>query len=172
MSTKDQNLSEYQAKAVAKPEELKIGMVISEWNDEITSSLKKGCEDTLVQEGIKEENIFEMYVPGSFELPSGCRILDDRHNLDAVIALGCVIKGDTKHDEYINQAVANGLMQLGIMRAKPFIFGLLTTNDKEQALDRAGGKHGNKGIEAAITALKMADIKRNLKTSSKRIGFS
>lgn len=172
MSTKDKNLSDYNRLELKGPEELKIGIVVSEWNAEITSVLASGCEETLKKEGVRSENIYLIRVPGSFELPAACRILDDRHNLDAVIALGCVIKGDTNHDEYINQAVANGLMQLGLMRAKPFIFGLVTTNNRAQAEDRAGGALGNKGVEAAITALKMAAIKKELKSSSKRIGFS
>ncbi|MCB0665217.1 MAG: 6,7-dimethyl-8-ribityllumazine synthase [Saprospiraceae bacterium] len=171
MGTKDQNLSSYQLEK-KDLSEIKIGIVVSDWNQDITSALKKGCEDTLQNEGIRKENIFQLHVPGSFELPAGCRILDDRHNLDAVIALGCVIKGDTNHDEYINQAVANGLMQLGLLRAKPFVFGLVTTNDKAQAKARSGGKMGNKGIEAAVTAIKMAALKKDLKSTSKRIGFS
>lgn len=172
MSTKDKNLSDYQKLDVKNIDKLKVGIVISEWNDDITSSLAQGCRDTLLREGIKEDHIYQLLVPGSFELPTGCRILDDKYNLDAVIALGCVIKGDTRHDEYINQAVATGLMQLGIMRAKPFVFGLLTTNNKEQAEERSGGRYGNKGVEAALTALKMSSLKFELKSTSKPIGFS
>lgn len=172
MSTKQKNLSEYQKLDIKNIDNLKIGIVVSEWNNDITSKLAQGCRDTLLSQGIKEDHIYQLQVPGSFELPSGCRILDDKYNLDAVIALGCVIRGDTRHDEYINQAVATGLMQLGIMRAKPFVFGLVTTNNKEQAEERSGGKHGNKGVEAAITALKMSSLKIDLKSTSKPIGFS
>ena len=171
MSTKDKPSDDDQLQ-IKNAHEFKIGIVVSEWNKDITDSLMKGCNEELTSQGVDKGNIFYLEVPGAFELPTGCRILDDKYNLDAVIALGCVIKGDTKHDEYINQAVATGLMQLGLMRSKPFIFGLLTTNDKQQAVERSGGKLGNKGVECAITALKMAAVKKELKSASKPIGFS
>jgi len=153
-------------------EDFKIGIVVSDWNKEITESLLAGCKGTLIEHGISEDDLQVIHVPGSFELPTGARMLDDKYNLDAVICLGCVIEGETKHNEYINQAVATGITQLGILRSKPFIFGVLTPNSMEQAQDRAGGDHGNKGIEAAITALTMAKLKRDLKAAKKTIGFS
>ena len=171
MSSKDQNLSEYSVN-LSGVEQLKIGIVVSDYNEGITHKLLDGCRKTLKKEGIVESNMKVIHVPGAFELPTGARMLDDKHNLDAVIVLGCVIKGDTKHDEYISQAVATGLMQLAVMRSKPFIFGVLTPNTQEQAVERAGGKHGNKGIEAAVTALKMASLKKELKSATKQIGFS
>lgn len=171
MSTLDQNLSQYSLNA-SNVAELKIGVVVSDWNHEITQRLLTGCKETLINEGMTEDRIYEIHVPGAYELPTGARMLDDKHNPDAVICLGCVIKGETHHDEYISQAVATGLMQLGVMRSKPYIFGVLTTHNKDQALERAGGRHGNKGVEAAITAIKMAVLRKELKTTSKPIGFS
>lgn len=171
MSSKDQNLSHYSLD-VQNRSDLKIGIVTSDWNSDITLQLLSACKETLMKEGILESLIYEIHVPGAFELPTGARMLDDKNNLDAVICLGCIIKGETHHDQYISQAVANGLMQLGVLRSKPFIFGVLTPNNIEQARERTGGSHGNKGVEAAATAIKMATLKRELKTSSKPIGFS
>lgn len=150
-------------------EEFSFGIVVSEWNAEITHALYEGCYDTLLQHGAVAENIHTMQVPGSFELPVGAKIMLTHHKVDAVICIGCVIKGETKHDEYINNAVANGLVNLGIATGKPVIFGVLTPNSEEQAKDRAGGKHGNKGVEAAATAIRMANLKK--KIGPKRIGF-
>ncbi len=132
----------------------------------------KACREHLLQNGLKEENLFVLEVPGSFELPVGARMMDDRHNLDAVICLGCVVKGETRHDEYINQAVASALTQLGVLKSKPFVFGLLTCENMQQAIDRSGGKHGNKGVEAAATAIQMAMLRQELKQAPHRIGFS
>jgi len=171
MSSKDQNLSHYSLD-VQNRSDLKIGIVTSDWNEDITLQLLSACKETLMKEGILESHVYEIHVPGAFELPTGARMLDDKNNLDAVICLGCIIKGETHHDQYISQAVANGIMQLGVLRSKPFIFGVLTPNNIEQARERTGGIHGNKGVEAAATAIKMATLKRELKTSSTRIGFS
>jgi 6,7-dimethyl-8-ribityllumazine synthase len=110
-------------------------------------------------------------VPGAFELTAAARILAGRETLDAVICLGCVIKGETKHNEYINQAVANGLTNLSLATGVPVIYGVLTPDTEQQALDRAGGKHGNKGVEAAVTAIRMAEIKKSYSKSAQRIGF-
>jgi 6,7-dimethyl-8-ribityllumazine synthase len=115
----------------------------------------------------------QITVPGAFELPSGAKLLLSQLSLDAVVCIGCVIKGETKHDEYISQAVANGIMQLSLMSGKPVIFGVLTPLDMQQALDRAGGKYGNKGIEAAHTALQMIQLQADIKQKDKKgIGFS
>ncbi|MEZ4925920.1 MAG: 6,7-dimethyl-8-ribityllumazine synthase [Saprospiraceae bacterium] len=172
MASSLKNLSSYNDKEVPSASDMLFGIVLSEWNAEITHSLYQGCIDTLLKHGAKEENVYVARVPGSFELTAGARILSGQHNLDAVICLGCVIKGETSHDEYINQAVATGLTNLGITTGKPFIFGLLTTNDEQQAKERSGGKHGNKGTEAAITAIRMAALKREASgTTKKKIGF-
>ena len=149
----------------------KIGIVVSQWNTDITSALLEGAKSTLTKAGVLEENIEVLNVPGSFELPWGARQLMKPGKKDAIICLGCIIQGETKHDEYIATAVANGLMQLGLMSGLPVIFGVLTTNTEEQALERAGGKHGNKGAEAAATALQMALIKSGNTSTKKKIGF-
>ena len=125
----------------------------------------------MIKHGAKEENIQTIQVPGAFELTSGAAMLASKHTLDAVICLGCVITGETTHNVYINQAVANGLTNLGIATGKSFIFGLLTPDTEQQALDRAGGKYGNKGVEAAVTAIRMAAIKKEVAEPKKRIGF-
>jgi len=173
MASALKNLSAYNDTDVPSAEEMTFGLVVSEWNTHITHALYEGCYNTLVKHGAKPENIFTMQVPGSFELTAGARILNGQQNVDAVICLGCVIKGETSHDEYINHAVAIGLTNLGLTTGKPHIFGLITTNNEQQALDRAGGKHGNKGVESAITAIRMAFLKKTpIKGKEKRaIGF-
>lgn len=171
MASALKNLSKYDEKSIPSAEKMKFGIVVSEWNKEITHKLYQGCYDTLVKHGADAENIFTTQVPGAFELTIGARILMQSKPVDAVICLGCVIKGETSHDEYINQAVALGLTNMGISLGKPFIFGLLTPNDMKQAKDRAGGKHGNKGVEAAVTAIRMADLRKNITKSSSKIGF-
>jgi len=150
---------------------LKIGIVVSQWNADITTALLNGAKDTLKQAGVLDTNIEILYVPGSFELPWGARQLMKPGKRDAVICLGCLIQGETKHDEYIASAVASGIMQLGLMSGVPVIFGVLTTNTEEQAKDRAGGKHGNKGSEAAAAALQMASIKSGDPNTKKPIGY-
>ncbi len=171
MATALKNLSEYDESTLPDAGEMIFGIVVAEWNARITHALYEGCYDTLLKHGAKEENIHTVQVPGSFELPAGARILAGKHNPDAVICLGCVIKGETNHNEYINQAVASGLVNLSIASGKAFIFGVLTPNDEQQALDRAGGKHGNKGVEAAVTAIRMAALKKDVKEGKRKIGF-
>ncbi len=149
----------------------KIGIVVSEWNADITNALLSGAKETLLKAGVSEDHIEVLYVPGSFELPWGARQIMKPGKKDAVICLGCIIQGETKHDEYIAAAVASGIMQLGLMSGIPVIFGVLTTNTEEQAKDRAGGKHGNKGSEAAVAALQMAIVRTGDTTTKKRIGY-
>ena len=171
MASELKNLSEFGPKGLPDASEKKIGLIVSEWNTAITSALAAGAMETLQAAQVKEENIHRIDVPGAFELTVGAKMLLKRYNLDAIICLGCVIKGETNHNEYINQAVAQGLTTLGIASGVPCIFGLLTPNDEQQAKDRAGGKHGNKGIEAAYTALWMADTKGTLSENNHKIGF-
>jgi 6,7-dimethyl-8-ribityllumazine synthase len=149
----------------------KIGIVVSRWNEDVTSALLAGARETLLRAGVTENHIEVIYVPGSFEIPFGARQLMKADKKDAIICLGCIIQGETKHDEYIAQAVSNGIMQLGLMSGIPVIFGVLTTNTPEQAKERAGGAHGNKGAEAAATALHMAQVKSGNKGSRPKIGF-
>jgi 6,7-dimethyl-8-ribityllumazine synthase len=149
----------------------KMGIVVSQWNADITNALLEGAKTTLLKAGVLQENIEVLYVPGSFELPWGARQIMKPGKKDAVICIGCIIQGETKHDEYIATAVASGIMQLGLMSGIPVIFGVLTTNTEEQAKDRAGGKNGNKGAEAAATALQMAVVRTGDTTTKKRIGY-
>lgn len=170
MSTKNKNLSEANGD-IPSGDGFKIGIVVSDWNQEITHSLYDACIETLESNGVRDKDIQTIHVPGTFELPVGAKLLLGEENFHAIICLGCVIKGETKHDEYISSAVANGLVNLGVLSSKPIIFGVLTPNTMEQALDRAGGKYGNKGVEAAITALKMANVKKSFKGFKVKIGF-
>lgn len=171
MSSADKNLSEYKKAEMPNAADFSFGIVSSEWNEEITDALYKACFDTLIEQGAKEENIYSIWVPGTFELPAGARMLAQKHKLDAVICIGCVIKGETSHNEYINQSVAHALQNMAIASGKPFIFGVLTPNSMEQAIARAGGVHGNKGVEAAATAIKMAALKKSLGNMESKIGF-
>lgn len=158
MSTALKNLSSYNKDEVPSGEDGIFGIVVSEWNSVITNSLLEGAINTLKENGVEEKDIYIQYVPGSFELPFGASKLLEKKKFDAVICLGCVIQGETRHFDFICQAVANGIMEVSLRKDIPVIFGVLTTNNQEQALDRSGGKHGNKGVEAAITALKMASL--------------
>ena len=133
----------------------KIAIVVAEWNEEITEALYEGAVHSLVASGVKKSNIIRKTVPGSFELSLGALWMAEKKDIHAVICLGCVIQGETPHFDYICQAVAHGITEVGLKTKKPVIFGVLTTLDKEQALERAGGRFGNKGEEAALTALGM-----------------
>ncbi|MEZ5054498.1 MAG: 6,7-dimethyl-8-ribityllumazine synthase [Chitinophagales bacterium] len=158
MATALHNLSEYDTDKVPSGEGKAYGIVVAEWNKHITFELLNGCIETLHKHGVLKEDIHISIVPGTFELPFAAKMLAKQHHLSSVICLGCVIKGETDHDIYINTSVANALQNLNIEFDIPFIFGVLTPNNEQQALDRAGGKHGNKGVEAAVTALKMCTI--------------
>lgn len=162
MASRLKNLSDFSHTTIPNGEAYKIAIVVAEWNAKITEALYQGAFDTLIKNGVLESNITSTTVPGSFELTAAADILLAKGNFDAVICLGCVIQGDTKHFDFICGAVANGITNVSIKHTKPVIFGLLTTNDEQQAVDRAGGKHGNKGDEAAITALKMAHFSASL----------
>lgn len=170
MASALKNLSVYDESSIPDASEMKFGIVVAEWNAKVTHALYEGCFETLLKHGVKEDNIHTAQVPGSFELPTGARLLSIKHKLDAVICLGCVIKGETSHNEYINNSVAMGLTNLSIASGQPFIFGVLTPDNEEQALERAGGKHGNKGVEAAVTAIRMAALRKEM-TDKAKIGF-
>ncbi|MBK7036994.1 MAG: 6,7-dimethyl-8-ribityllumazine synthase [Bacteroidetes bacterium] len=162
MGSKHQNLSHIREETVPSGEKFRFGIVVSEWNSVITEKLYQGCHASLLKYNTKSENIITVYVPGSFELPQAAQLLLESQELDAIICLGCIIKGETTHDHYIAAAVAHGIMNLSIDYSTPVIFGVLTTNDEQQALDRSGGKYGNKGDESAVTALKMAALRERL----------
>lgn len=150
---KKTNLSDYNPAAVPDGAPYTIAVVAAEWNPEVTDAMLNGAVDTLLQHGVKEENLIVRRVPGTYELTCAANLLADE--VDAVICIGCVIQGETRHFEFICQAVSQGLSNVSIQSGKPIIFSVLTTDTMQQALDRAGGKHGNKGVEGAITALKM-----------------
>ncbi|NBC25035.1 MAG: 6,7-dimethyl-8-ribityllumazine synthase, partial [Bacteroidetes bacterium] len=159
MMAKNKNLSLHDPDVTLDGTELKIGVVTARWNKEVTEKLREGCISTLLEYSVAKDDISELFVPGSYELPQGARILLTKHRkIDALVCLGCVIKGETDHNDYINRAVSTGLMQLGLTSGVPCIFGVLTPSSMEQALDRAGGSHGNKGVEAAATAIQMAKL--------------
>ena len=162
MATQLKSLSDFSHTTIPQGESFKFGIVTAQWNAEVTSALYNGAVSLLEKQGVKPDNIIEITVPGSFELTSGADILLSKKTVDAVICLGCVIKGETPHFDFICNAVANGISQVAIKYNKPVIFGVLTTNTLDQAQARAGGKHGNKGEEAAATALLMADLQKNL----------
>jgi 6,7-dimethyl-8-ribityllumazine synthase len=162
MATQLKNLSDFSNTHIPSAAPYRFGIVVAEWNVEITNALYQGCWQSLINHGALEEHVFNFSVPGSFELISGADLLLKNLKLDAVICLGCVIQGETRHFDFICDAVASGIANVAIKYSKPVIFGVLTTDNQQQAIDRAGGKHGNKGDEAAITAIKMADLAQTL----------
>lgn len=161
---KKTNLSEV---AVRLPQHLhryRIALITADWNPEVTHALRDGAIDYLVEQGLEKENLDLHTVPGAFELPLAAKWAATRKDIDAVICFGCIVQGETPHFEYISQACAQGIMNVNLSTDKPIIFGVLTTLDQQQALERAGGKHGNKGIEAAATALTMLAVKQHMIT--------
>jgi 6,7-dimethyl-8-ribityllumazine synthase len=166
MSTKKKNLSEYNPSEIPSSKDMRFGIVVSEWNKEITDALLKGALKTLKKTGSGNDNILIITVPGSFEIPYAAKQLAETTAPDAVICLGCVIQGETRHFDYICQAVTQGITELNLKNNIPFIFGILTTQNIHQARERAGGIHGNKGDEAAITAIKMVALKRKINSGT------
>jgi 6,7-dimethyl-8-ribityllumazine synthase len=156
------NLSDYNPENIPNAKKMRFGIVVSDWNKEITWSLLDAAVKTLNTHGVNDKNIVIKHVPGSFELTLGAQFLAEYDDLDGVICLGCVIKGETPHDNYICQSVTQGITQLNMEYNIPFIFGLLTTLNEQQAIDRSGGKLGNKGDEAAVTAIKMAALQKEM----------
>ena len=161
MATVNKNLSDFSHIEVADATPYRFGVVVSQWNAEVTGALLSGAIEALKQHGAHEDAIKIIEVPGSYELTGGADILLRDSSFDAVICLGCVIQGETKHFDFICSAVAHGLTHVSLKHNKPVVFGVLTTDNLQQALDRAGGKHGNKGAEAAITAIQMARLSSN-----------
>jgi 6,7-dimethyl-8-ribityllumazine synthase len=159
MSSAGKNLSDFSHMQVPSAKPYTFGIVVAEWNTNITGPLLEGAIDGLKKNGAELDNIDVYPVPGSFELTAGALLLAESGKYDAVITLGCVIQGETRHFDFICAAVAHGVSEVSIKTGIPVIFGVLTTDNLEQAQDRAGGKHGNKGEEAAVTAIKMAEMK-------------
>lgn len=162
MASKLHNLSDYDFAAVPDARDMRFGIVVSEWNKDVTGALLQGAFDTLLRHGAEEQRIRVMTVPGSFELVYGASQLARSGMVDAIIAIGCVIRGDTPHFDYICQGTTQGLAELNTRGDVPIIYGLLTCNNLQQALDRCGGTLGNKGDECAVTAIKMVDFRRQL----------
>lgn len=151
---------------------LHIAVLSTEWNHNIVGKLKNACHNELIDHGIQKDNIYHYNVPGSYELPMGAKmVLSSSIKPDAIICLGCVIQGETKHDDYINHTIAKSINQIGLVSGVPTIFGVLTTNSKDQALARAGGDRGDKGIESAQAALKMISLKEQLEGQNRKISF-
>lgn len=162
MATASYNLQDMMARPVPSGAGMRVGIVVSEWNSNITEDLLSGCIGTLKEMGVKGDEIVVHSVPGSFELIFASRRLAESGLVDAVIAIGCIIRGDTPHFEYISQGVTQGLSELNLRGSVPVVFGLLTTNNIEQAEERSGGLLGNKGSEYALTAIKMIDFARSV----------
>lgn len=158
MATEGTNLSVYNKALMPNGEKFRIGIVVSQWNEDITSALYKGAFDTLLDLGVKPVNIIKWEVPGSFELIYGCKKMQEQM-VNAVIAIGSVVQGETKHFDFVCDAVAQGIKDLNVNRETPVIFCVLTDNNKQQSIDRSGGKYGNKGVEAAVAAVQMADLR-------------
>jgi len=163
MATSEKNLSEFSREEIPNGADFKIGIVVSEWNTDITSNLLKGAKQTLLDAGVEEDNIVVKNVPGAFELPLGCQLLlESDEEIDGVIAIGCVIQGDTKHFDFVCNGATQGLMHVNLEYNTPVSFCLLTDNTKQQSIDRSGGKHGNKGIECAVACLKIVALQNSL----------
>jgi 6,7-dimethyl-8-ribityllumazine synthase len=164
MATQGKNLSEYDKSQMPEAKNFRFGLVVAEWNENITEGLFKGAFETLKENGVINENIVRWDVPGSFELIYGCKKMQQSYDmLDAIIAIGSVVEGETKHFDFVCQGVTQGIKDLNIQNDIPVIFCVLTDQNMQQAIDRSGGKFGNKGSEAAVTAIKMAQLRIDAK---------
>ena len=164
MSSADKNLSDLEITGqIPNAKDMIFVVVVSEWNHEITGALEQGCIELLKKQGALPEHIMLSRVPGTFELPLAAGWMIQHRNPDAVICLGCVVQGETPHFDFICDATANGIMNLGLKYGIPVIFGVITTLNMEQARDRSGGKHGNKGEEAAATAIRMVALAKKMR---------
>ncbi len=164
MATENKNLSSYDKATIPNAKDFRFGIVVSEWNPEVTNGMFQGAFDAILDCGGIKENIVRWNVPGSFELIYGCKKMGESYDmLDAIIAIGCVIQGETKHFDYVCEAVTQGVKELNLTTDIPVMFCVLTDNNRQQSLDRSGGKHGNKGTEAAIAAIKMAQLRKDAK---------
>ena len=171
MATSAVNLSEFNPDDLPSAEGMRIGVVVAEWNEEITGALAQGCIDTLISLGVSQDHIKRADVPGSFELVYGSKKFCESGKYDAVVAIGCVIQGETKHFDFVCQGVTQGIQELNLQYDTPVIFCVLTDNTIEQSRARSGGAHGNKGVEAAVSAVKMAALRRNFAHGSPVKGF-
>jgi len=164
MATENKNLSSYDKATIPNAKDFRFGIVVSEWNPDVTNGMFQGAFDAIIDCGGIKENIVRWNVPGSFELIYGCKKMGESYDmLDAIIAIGCVIQGETKHFDYVCEAVTQGVKELNLTTDIPVMFCVLTDNNLQQSIDRSGGKHGNKGTEAAIAAIKMAQLRKDAK---------
>lgn len=161
MATANRNLSEYNKDFVPNGADFKIGIVVSEWNENITLNLLKGAKEALLENGVKEENILIRFVPGAFELPLGAQLMLENTDVDGVVVIGTVIQGETRHFDFVCEGATQGIKDVTLAYNTPVSFCLLTDNTLQQSIDRSGGIHGNKGIECAITCMKMIELKRS-----------
>ncbi|KVV15962.1 6,7-dimethyl-8-ribityllumazine synthase [Flavobacterium sp. TAB 87] len=159
MATANKNLSEYDKNKLPKAKNFRFGVVVSEWNEKVTEGLYNGAYNALIDNEVHEQNIIRWNVPGSFELIYGAKKMLQTQNVDAVIVIGCVIQGETKHFDFVCEGVTQGIKDLNVQTDVPVIFCVLTDNNEQQSIDRSGGIHGNKGTEAAIAAIKMAFLR-------------
>ncbi|MEL0652513.1 6,7-dimethyl-8-ribityllumazine synthase [Algibacter sp. TI.3.09] len=159
MATVNKNLSDYDKTTIPNAKDFRFGIVVSEWNDTITEGLYQGAYNALIENGVDPENIVRWDVPGSFELIYGCKKMQEQM-VNAIVAIGSVIQGETKHFDFVCDGVTQGIKDLNVQGETPVIFCVLTDNNMQQSIDRSGGKHGNKGTEAAIAAIKMAELRR------------
>ncbi|MFV8360338.1 6,7-dimethyl-8-ribityllumazine synthase [Flavobacterium sp. LS1P3] len=160
MATVNKNLSDYDKNSIPNAKDFRFGIVVSEWNDSITEGLYRGAIEALLENQVPAQHIIRWNVPGSFELIYGSKKMLQTQNVDAVIAIGCVIQGQTKHFDFVCEGVTQGIKDLNVQTDIPVIFCVLTDNTMQQSIDRSGGIHGNKGTEAAIAAIKMAYIRQ------------
>ena len=164
MATEGKNLSAYDKNKVPNAKEFRFGIVVSEWNENITEGLYNGAYQVLKENGVSDEQIVRWDVPGSFELIYGCKKMQEAYAdnmLNAIIAIGSVIEGETKHFDFVCQAVSQGIKDLNVLNDIPLVFCVLTDQNMQQAIDRSGGKHGNKGAEAAVVAIRMAQLRKD-----------
>ena len=162
MATSLKNLSAYDKHTIPNGADFRVGIVVSEWNDHITNNLLQGAVDTFLDNGVSEENIVIYRVPGAFELPLGAQWLLESGKVDGVIAIGVVIQGETRHFDFVCGGATQGIMDVTVKFNRPVSFCLLTDNTEQQSIDRSGGKHGNKGIECAVTLLKMIGLRKSI----------
>ena len=172
MATVQKNLSNFDKDEIPDAQKMIIGIVVSQWNNNITDNLLDGAKKTLLELKIEEANIIIHHVPGTFELPLATQYLLEHTNVHGVIALGSVIQGETKHFDFVCDGAINGLMNVSLKYNKPVILGVLTDDNLQQAIDRSGGKHGNKGIECAVACVKMIALKNKIGSPKGKIGFT
>lgn len=163
MATSIKNLSDYDKNIISNGADYKIGIVVSEWNEQITEALLEGALKTLKEHGVQDNHLAVKRVPGAFELPLGAQYLLEQKKLDGVLTIGTVIQGETKHFDFVCNGATQGIMQVMLKYNTPISFCVLTDNNIQQSIDRSGGKHGNKGVECAVSLLKMIQLQRSLK---------